>query len=278
MKFNFHTHSTYSDGKNTIEELTKEAIRLDFDIVGISDHGYVPFPSDWNAAEITIDKYFKEIDDIEQKYLGKIKLLKGVEADFVEGVCNIDIYKKYNFDYIIGSVHYFPFKFENGYYFNFDTTEKMFLEGLKLFFDNNIPKMIERYYENVMEMIQTSTPTIVGHLDIIGKFNFNQKYFNQNSPKYLKLVDKVLDTIKNKNVIMEINARRKYKNFHLDVSPAQNIIQMALKKDIPITISGDVHAKEDFGKYWEDTLSLVQKIGYNQIVFHNGLKWENYKI
>lgn len=277
MKFNFHTHSKYSDGKNTIEELAIEALRLDFNIIGISDHGYVPFPSDWNAAELTIDKYFNEIEEVQKKFDGKIQLFKGIEADFVDGICNIDIYKKFNFDFIIGSVHYFPYKFDNGIYFNFDTTEELYLKGLKQFFEDNVQKMNEKYYENVIEMIETGKPDIVGHLDIIGKFNRDGKFFDENSTQYLKIVDKVLDTIKATNTIIEINARRKYKKFHTQTSPTENIIQMALKKDIPITISGDVHYKEDFGLFWEETIEIVKKIGYTELYYYNGKKWESYK-
>jgi len=278
MKFNYHTHSTYSDGKNTIEQLAKTAIEQKFDILGISDHGYVPFPSKWNAAELIIEKYFAEIMEVEKKFEGKIMLLKGIEADYVENLCDINPYKKYDFDYIIGSVHYFPLQFENGKYFNFDTTEKMFLEGLRLFFGNNVEKMVVRYFENIMEMIETSTPDIVGHLDIIGKFNLNKKYYDEQSANYIKIIDKVLDTIKKYNVVMEVNARRKYRNFHTQVSPTTNVIEMALKKDISITISGDVHYMEELSMYWDETFALVKDIGYRELYYRKGKKWEVYKI
>ena len=53
MKQNLHTHSIFCDGKDTIEEMTLEAISKGFDILGFSGHtgaiarGYrkTPYPS-----------------------------------------------------------------------------------------------------------------------------------------------------------------------------------------------------------------------------------------
>ena len=36
--FDLHMHTTWSDGKNTPEEMIEEAIRLGLETVGISDH------------------------------------------------------------------------------------------------------------------------------------------------------------------------------------------------------------------------------------------------
>ena len=41
MKQNLHTHSIFCDGKDTIEEMTLEAISKGFDILGFSGHGYL---------------------------------------------------------------------------------------------------------------------------------------------------------------------------------------------------------------------------------------------
>ncbi len=35
---NYHTHTTFSDGANTVDEMVQEAIRLGMPIIGFSDH------------------------------------------------------------------------------------------------------------------------------------------------------------------------------------------------------------------------------------------------
>ena len=38
IKTNYHTHSTFCDGKNTPEEMVLKAIEDNFDILGFSSH------------------------------------------------------------------------------------------------------------------------------------------------------------------------------------------------------------------------------------------------
>ena len=39
IKQNLHTHTIYCDGKDTVEEMVKEAIQKGFSILGFSGHG-----------------------------------------------------------------------------------------------------------------------------------------------------------------------------------------------------------------------------------------------
>jgi len=41
IKGNLHTHTTYSDGKGSYNEVINEAVRLGFDFIVITDHGYI---------------------------------------------------------------------------------------------------------------------------------------------------------------------------------------------------------------------------------------------
>jgi len=40
MLSNYHTHSTFCDGKNTPEEIVLAAIDKGFDVIGLSGHGH----------------------------------------------------------------------------------------------------------------------------------------------------------------------------------------------------------------------------------------------
>lgn len=42
MLANFHTHSTFCDGKNTPEEIVLAALEKGFVSIGFSSHGYTP--------------------------------------------------------------------------------------------------------------------------------------------------------------------------------------------------------------------------------------------
>lgn len=273
MKFNFHTHSTFSDGKNTIEEIVKSAIDNDFDILGISDHGFSPIIPQWNDRENLLKKYFDEIERVKSIYSSKIKIYKGVEAEYIQGIIDINFYRNLGFDYVIGGLHYFPLQFEDGIYFNFDTTENLFIRGLEKFFNNDIKKLVTTYYDHLYNMIETSPPDILAHLDVITKFNLNFKYFNETESWYTKLIDHALEIISKKNVIVEVNARRKYKNYHHDYSPNSMILDKILQKDIPITISGDVHQANEISIFWDSTINHLKFLGFREIYYFYEGKW-----
>ena len=78
--FDLHMHTTFSDGENTPEEMVLEAIRLGLDTVGISDH------SSGDPCGMTLAQsagYRAEIARLKEKYAGRIRILCGLERDFL---------------------------------------------------------------------------------------------------------------------------------------------------------------------------------------------------
>ena len=74
LKGEQHVHSTYSDGHATIEELAQEAIRRGHKHVVISDHAH-----HLNANKVR--RQHAEINKLNKKYEGKVRIVKGVEAN-----------------------------------------------------------------------------------------------------------------------------------------------------------------------------------------------------
>ena len=64
-----HVHTTYSDGKNTPEEVVRYAIDKGFDVIGFSGHGYTPF--DLRYCINDMSGYIAEIKRIKEKYKNK---------------------------------------------------------------------------------------------------------------------------------------------------------------------------------------------------------------
>ena len=60
MMIDLHMHTTYSDGKNSIEDMVKVAIELGLEKIAITDHI-------WRSSE-WFDKYHNEIVSLRQKY------------------------------------------------------------------------------------------------------------------------------------------------------------------------------------------------------------------
>ena len=82
MKFcDLHTHSTFSDGKSTMEEQVLSAISKGFASVGFSDHSYTEFDLSYCMKLEQVPAYRQTIQDLAEKYADQIEVLMGLELD-----------------------------------------------------------------------------------------------------------------------------------------------------------------------------------------------------
>ncbi len=100
----FHVHSTYSDGRNTLEEMVSAASKLGLKYIGISDHSQTAsYAHGLKEADLIRQK--KEIDRLQKKFL-KLRLFWGIESDILpDGSLDYPDRILKNFDFVIGSVH-----------------------------------------------------------------------------------------------------------------------------------------------------------------------------
>ena len=128
QNFGYHTHSTYSDGRNSLAEMIEQAISLGWDEIGFSDHlivhkdikksaNWAVFQTHYasyiyrdNFAEAK--EYFKlykaEINSLRKKY--PIKIYIGAEVDYFtyDGWLDefIDFRNELDLDYYVSGNHY----------------------------------------------------------------------------------------------------------------------------------------------------------------------------
>jgi DNA polymerase (family X) len=99
-----HTHTTYSDGLNTLKEMADFAQHLGYQYIGISDHSKAAFYAN-GLKEDRVEAQWQEIDELNKSYFN-FKILKSIECDILyEG--NLDYSDEIlrGFDFVIASVH-----------------------------------------------------------------------------------------------------------------------------------------------------------------------------
>jgi DNA polymerase (family 10) len=99
IRGDLHTHSTWSsDGKNTIEEMAREAKRLGRSYIAVTDHSHY-------LREGRMEAQSREIDKLQAK-LGRLKLLKGVEANIrANGEVDVADEVLAQRDWVMASIH-----------------------------------------------------------------------------------------------------------------------------------------------------------------------------
>lgn len=98
-----HCHTTYSDGKNSLEEMVRAAESMGMKYITITDHS----PTAFYANGVKLDRLkrqWAEIDKIQEKV--KIKILRGTESDIVaDGRLDYPDKILEKFDVIVASIH-----------------------------------------------------------------------------------------------------------------------------------------------------------------------------
>lgn len=266
LPFDFHSHTTYQDGNNSAQEMVDAAIDKGLTTYGISEH-HPRHPdfrySDDPPGEIRGLKewpnYLAEMDELKEKYAGKIELLKASEFDWLHKD-HLDEWEKWraesDYDYIIGSVHYLG-------HWGFDYFEDW--EKCYKGYDS-IEQIYETYYQEVVSMVESASHLfeIVGHVDLIKKFVVDKP---QNS---VEMSFPALDAIAKTDLVMELSSAGLVSNAK-DWYPNQDILRAARERDIPITINSDAHQVERIAENFEKAVELARSVGYDSVVcFHRG--------
>ncbi|HOD50965.1 MAG TPA: DNA polymerase/3'-5' exonuclease PolX [Candidatus Hydrogenedentes bacterium] len=99
-----HCHSTYSDGRSSIEEMAAAARDLGYAYIGFADHSQTAaYAGGLTPADVA--KQHKEMAAIAEKLDG-IRILKGIESDILgDGSLDYDEKTLKRFDFVIASVH-----------------------------------------------------------------------------------------------------------------------------------------------------------------------------
>ncbi len=280
-KINFHTHSTFCDGKSTLEQNVLSAIQKGFKILGFSSHSTWPFPFEDSIKRGEFESYKNEILRLKQKYADKIEIKYGFEADYIEGFCSpdFDAYKEFEPEFLIGSVHYLY----NGEDCAEKTTpvdwsaEKLF-ESIKTLYNGNVKKMICHYFETQREMLSKCSFSIIGHPDLVRKFNEKSPFFNEDESWYKEQLKLTADSIKKSGVIAEINTGGITRGYMNTPYPSLYFLTLLHERNVPVMLSSDSHSAENLDGRFELALELAKKAGYTELAYPDNKNIITYRI
>jgi putative hydrolase len=139
-----HSHSNWSDGENTVEEMVNAAINIGLKRFAITDHVWRSSPWVWD--------YLKECHKIKEKYRGKIEILCGFEAKCLNRDGSIDILDEVakEADIVLGAIHRIP-EGENKFF----TREEIYKEPARAF---------NFWLESTLNMLSNPKVTTVAHV------------------------------------------------------------------------------------------------------------------
>lgn len=250
MLANYHTHTNFCDGKNTPEEIVRYAIEEGFSAIGFSGHGFTPFDESYCMKDTA--GYIEEISRLKKQYGEKIQIYCGVEEDA------FSILDRAQFDYIIGSSHYFHI--ENAYH-PIDSDYEYFKKCMT-FFDGDVVKLAEAYYSAFVSYIAKRKPDIVGHFDLITKYDEVDEMRFLNCADYLKTAEKYMRIAAENDVIFEVNTGAMARGLRKSPYPCENLLYILKEKGGKLILSADSHSAETLHFHFSETEKWLRDIGF----------------
>lgn len=219
--YDYHTHTTYSHGKGSIEDNVKAAIAAGLRGIGISDHG--PGHLTYGFKRENIPKMRAEIEALRLKY-PQIEIFMSVEANIISTGNFLDVTKDEfgSFDYVIAGYHY---GVKNGY-------------CVRNYISEHLGK------SNVMTESETSGRTkdlLVKNTEMTVKALYENKIKILTHPgdKGPFDMDELARACENTGTLMEISTWHK----HLTLDE----IKRVAKYDVNFVVSSDAHTPDRVG-------------------------------
>ena len=228
---NYHTHTTYCDGKDTPEELVREALRLGCPELGFSGHSHVSFDDCSMTVEGT-EAYKAEIRRLRDSYRGQIRILLGIEQDCFSEQPTDD------YEYVIGSVHYVR---KDGRFLPVDWSRESFEETVRDAYGGDVYAFAEDYFALVADVWERTHCTVVGHFDLFAKFNADGSLFDPAHPRYRRAALEALDALCARPVLFEINTGAMARGCGAVRYPADWLLEELIARGAPLILSSDCH-------------------------------------
>ena len=252
----YHLHTTFSDGENTAEEMILEAIARKCPEIGFSDHSYLDFECSWCMKKEQVKEYTSTLEALREKYKDKIKVYIGIEQDYFSPEPD------WKPDFIIGSVHYI---LKNGHYLELDKSAEVMKENVDTYYDGDVYAYCEDYFELVADVYNKTKCDIIGHFDLITKFNEKMPMIDTTHPRYIEAVNKALDALVDAPAIFEINVGAILRGYRTKPYPSEEIIMGLSNNGEKFVLNTDTHSTFTLDTHLDPFARVFDKIGIKYI-------------
>ena len=241
LRTNYHIHTQWSDGDNSVEEVVRAAEKV-FDEIAITDHLVIKPDGSQEPYSIPAGKiksYLKEIEKVE----AQVRVLKGLEVDYFPESERIieNLLKELDLDLVIGSVHFVDMA-------PIDLSEEFWIGKSQ----REVDEIYKKYYELVEMASSSGLFDVIGHLDLPKKFGRRSDIFPEN-----------LDV-----EVVEINTSG-LRYPAREIYPAEAICRKLVQKKVRFTIGTDAHSLNHLSYCIKEAEELLERISGERVVFRH---------
>ena len=261
---NYHSHCTFCDGRSTPEDFVKFAISHGFRAYGFSSHSPLPFETFWNMSKDDMPEYLEEINRLKEKYAGQLEIYTSLEIDYLDETYNPSIayFQELPLDYRIGSIHFLPLSehLSEDNMVCIDGAFADYKDSVDRYFEGKISKLVTRYFDSTLQMIEAGGIDIVGHMDKIYMNGHKCEGFSFDADWYQKPFKAVLDLIAQKGLMVEVNTKNLIKK--QQIFPRKEYLGLLKDMNIPVMVNSDCHYPDLVNDGRTEAFEILKEIGF----------------
>ena len=254
MLCNLHTHTTFCDGTSTAEQIVLAAIDKGFSAIGFSGHGYTEF--DLTYCMKDTDSYIATVQDLRARYSSNIEIYLGVEEDAADLLPN-----RLDFDYIIGSSHYV---YVDNRYYAIDSSHDGFKRCVRVFGGDHL-KLADAYYRAFCEYILARKPDVVGHFDLITKYDELETSHLLKNGAYQKMAAKYMKEAIKSDCFFEVNTGAIARKYRTHPYPSAELLHILKTNGGKLVLSSDCHAADKLDFSFTETRKMLHDVGFQYV-------------
>jgi len=248
----YHIHTALcGHASGEPQDYARHAVDIGLLEIGFSDHAPLFSHKD---ATITMDHsqlpiYHHMVESLRAEFADQLLIRLGIEADYMPGYEDRtkSMLSAYPYDYVIGSVHFLE-------KWGFDDPIQ-----LKEWDNHDVNNVYREYYRLLRKSALSRMFDILGHVDLVKKFDFRPTEDMQAE------IEENARVFKKTGVVIEINTSGLRKPAK-EIYPSQEHLKLYCEKGIPITFGSDSHRPEDVGRDFDKGREWAMAAGYKEYV------------
>jgi histidinol-phosphatase (PHP family) len=274
MLSNYHTHTTFCDGRASVDEMADDAAAKGFTHFGFSGHAPVPFPTKWAIERSELAAYAAAVRQCGKRLEGRVDIALGLEIDWIPGLSSPGdpAWEHAGLDYRLGSVHFVnP---EGSERFTIDENEDDFKRHLTERYGGDAKRLTRDYYREIASLCASGGFDILGHFDLIRKNDGRIGFLEYESQWYRDAWMEACIALAECGAIAEINSGGMARGKTGSPYPSLEILKEFRARGIRVTLNADAHAPAHIGAFLEDSIALAKAAGYAETWFLSNGAWK----
>ena len=252
-----HTHTArcgHAVGRD--EEYVEAALVAGLSAIAVTDH--LPFywlPREEHDLRLAmapeeLPRYVEAVLALKERYRGRIEVLLGIEADFVEGreeLLEAEL-ARYPFDVVLGSEHWL-----DGWCVDDPSSIPRYRQG-----QGEVDRIWARYAGAAIAAARSALFDVLTHLDLPKKFGFRP------GEPFAGCEDAVVAAVAASGCAVELSSAGRRRPVGEDY-PGPALLRRLVDAGVPLVLSSDAHAPGEVGFAFADLAAAATVAGAREV-------------